>query len=259
VRTLVLAAACLPLALGAPSPPAAADDLAGAPPTPTAESSGAGTAGAAGAETDAAPAPEDCGEAVARRVQAHYETVRNLSADFVQTSTLASLGPTREGEEDTDASRGEVVFAKPGRMRWHYREPAESLVVSDGEDLWTYDPELGEAQHLPVGRGYLSGAAIQFLMGEGEILETFRVAAPECEGQRVRLELVPREPASYERLRLRVDRDSGQVVSTEVADLFGNVTRVTFSNIRTNRNVEDELFRFDPPEGTEVIEVAPAR
>jgi len=255
VRTLLLAAACLPLALGAPSPPAGADDLTGAAPSATA----AGSREAGSAEGDAGPAPEGCGEAVARRVQAHYETVRNLSADFVQTSTLASLGPARQGEPGADSSRGEVVFAKPGRMRWHYREPAESLVVSDGEDLWTYDPDLGEAQHLPVGRGYLSGAAIQFLMGEGEILETFRVEAPDCEGQRVRLELVPREPASYERLRLEVDRDSGQVVSTEVADLFGNVTRVTFSNIRTNRNVDDEAFRFDPPEGTEVIEVTPAR
>jgi len=255
VRTLVLAAACLPLALGAPSPPALADDPAGGSP----QAPPAGSPQAGGAEASASPAAEGCAEAVARRVQSHYETVRNLSADFVQTSFLASLGPAREGEDAADSSRGEVVFAKPGRMRWHYREPAESLVVSDGEDLWTYDPDLGEAQHLPVGRGYLSGAAIQFLMGEGELLETFRVRAPACEGRRVRLELVPREAASYERLLLQVDRDSGQVLSTQVTDLFGNITRVTFSDIRTNRNVDDELFRFDPPEGTEVIEVAPAR
>jgi len=241
------------LLLLAPLHPAAADDPAAGAGGARAQASGEGPASA----PEEPENPAACAEEMARRVQSHYEAVRDLSAEFVQTSSLASLGPAPE--QGSDETRGEVVFAKPGRMRWHYLEPAESLVVSDGEDLWTYDPELGEAQHMPVGRGYLSGAAIQFLMGEGEILETFRVEARGCGGPRVALELVPREPASYERLALEVDRESGQVVSTEVVDLFGNVTRVSFSDIRTNTNAPQELFRFEPPEGTEVIEVAPAR
>jgi outer membrane lipoprotein carrier protein len=198
-----------------------------------------------------------CAEALARRVQSHYESIRDLAADFEQTTRVAALGSGPGGEPAR--ARGRVVFAKPGRMRWSYAEPEPSLVVTDGRSLWTYDPGLGEAQHLAAAEGFLSGAAIQFLLGEGRILEAFRVEAPDCEGERVVLRLEPREPASYERLVLEVEAASGEVLATEVVDLFGNATRVAFANVRANVDPDPGTFRFEPPEGVRVIEVEPAR
>jgi len=210
-----------------------------------------------GAEEGAADAGSGCAETIARRVQGHYDPVRDLSADFEQTTSVASLGSGPGGEPMR--ARGKVVFAKPGRMRWSYEEPEPSLVVTDGRSLWTYDPGLGEVQHLAVGEGFLSGAAIQFLLGEGAILEEFRVEAPDCAGERVLLRLEPREPASYERLVLEVAAASGEVLATEVVDLFGNATRVAFANVRINANPDPGVFRFEPPEGVSVIEVGPVR
>jgi len=204
-----------------------------------------------------AAAGSGCAESVARRVQSHYDPVRDIAADFEQTTSVAALGSGPGGGEMR--ARGKVVFAKPGRMRWSYEEPEPSLLVTDGRSLWTYDPGLGEAQHLAVGEGFLSGAAIQFLLGEGEILEAFRVEARDCQGERVALRLEPREPASYERLVLEVAAASGEVVATEVVDLFGNTTRVAFANVRANTDPDPGVFRFEPPEGVRVIEVAPAR
>ena len=206
------------------------------------------------AAQDAPPpaAAGDCAEPTARRVQAHYDAVRDLSADFEQTARSAVLGGGPGAAPAT--TRGRVVFAKPGRMRWEYREPEPSLVVSDGSTLWTYDPGLGEAQRLEGAESLISGAAIQFLLGEGRLLESFRVSALDCGARPVRLLLEPREPASYERLSLDVGPDGGILVS-EVADLFGNVTRVAFSNVRTNTTPDPSTFRFEPPDGVQVIEV----
>jgi outer membrane lipoprotein carrier protein len=219
---------------------------------------GAAFAAAAGAdEAPAAAQPEaSCAEQIAGRVQAHYEGVRDLSARFTQTSRVASLGGGPGGGDM--ATRGRVVFAKPGRMRWSYEEPEESLVVTDGSTLWTWDPGLGEAQRVAVGEGFLSGAAIQFLIGEGDVLETFAVEADSCEGERVVLRLLPYDAASYERLLLEVDPASGRVHATEVVDLFGNATRVAFSQMRTNTSPDDATFTFEPPEGARVIEVPAA-
>jgi outer membrane lipoprotein-sorting protein len=198
------------------------------------------------------PAPA-CAEQVARLVQQHYDGVRDLSADFEQTSRVASLGGD-ETAADMRAS-GQVVFAKPGRMRWSYREPEESLVVTDGRELWTYDPGLGEAQRLAVEQGFLSGAAMQFLLGEGDLLEQFRVRARSCDAERAVLELEPREPAAYERLVLEVDVRTGRADASEVTDLFGNVTRVSFSKVRINTGPKGDVFEFKPPNGTRVIEI----
>jgi outer membrane lipoprotein carrier protein len=140
-------------------------------------------------------------------------------------------------------------------MRWSYEEPEKSLVVTDGRELWTYDPALAEAQRLAVEQGFLSGAAMQFLLGEGDLLREFRVVARSCDPERVVLELEPREPTSYERLLLEVEPRSGRVDASEVTDLFGNVTRVAFSKVRTNTKPDDETFEFRPPKGTRVIEI----
>jgi outer membrane lipoprotein carrier protein len=198
-----------------------------------------------------AGAPAACAEPAARRIQAHYEKVRDLAARFEQTSRSSIFGT------DTATSRGRVVFAKPGRMRWDYEEPEPSAVVSDGETLWIYDPKAREVQRLRVGEGFLSGAAMQFLLGQGDLLAEFEVHALSCTEAVAELDLVPRAPATYERLRIRAQAETGEVLETTVVDLFGNETRVAFSEVHVNRDPAPETFRFDAPEGVRVIELAP--
>lgn len=201
------------------------------------------------AEEEAGPSP--CVRAAVAAIQKRYETVRDLSARFAQTSRSLALGRSASSV----ASRGSVVFAKPGRMRWHYEEPDESLVVSDGEWLWIYDPFHREAQKLQVGGAWLSAAAIQFLLGEGELLRDFQVAAESCDDEQAQLLLTPRQPSTYERLRLEADVVSGDVRATEVHDLLGNVTRVVFEDVRVNTDPAAEVFTFQAPEGVRVIEL----
>src|SRR5690606_3793823 len=41
-------------------------------------------------------------------------------------------------EENT----GTFAIKRPGLLRWHIEKPFEQLLVSDGESLWVYDPDL---------------------------------------------------------------------------------------------------------------------
>ena len=219
---------------------------------------GAGLASAQPAEpaaSGAAPPPEACVTRAVESIQRRYEAVRDLSADFVQTTRSVALGEAGS----VASSRGTVVFAKPGKMRWSYQEPEPSLVVSDGHWLWIYDPAHQEVQKLTVGEGFLSGAAIQFLLGEGEIRRDFEVTALACSDAKVELVLVPRRDASYEKLRVRSDPKTGELLETTVTDLFGNVTQIAFSGMRTNLGPGDELFRYRAPPGVRVIELEPPK
>jgi outer membrane lipoprotein carrier protein len=194
-----------------------------------------------------------CVERAVSAVQHRYESLRDLSADFVQTTRSVAFGATGGG--GGSESRGSVVFAKPGKMRWSYDSPEPSLVVSDGKTLVLYDPVHAEAQRLPVGEGYLSGAAIQFLLGEGDILSSFHVSALACRADGADLELVPRTPATYEKLTIGVDFASGHILRTSIVDLLGNETRVVFANLRDNTDPDPSLFTFDPPPGVDVIDL----
>lgn len=226
------------LALPAPATPARpAGGAEGAPP-PSA---------AADTATDRA-----CLERVARRVQQRYESIDSLRAGFEQTTQVASLGSSQASRE---TASGSVVLAKPGKMRWSYEEPEPSLVVSDGETVWTYDPRINEVQKFPVGEGVLEGAAVQFLLGEGDILEQFEVSGGACGEDPAQLVLRPREPASYQRLEIEADPESGQVRATTVADLIGNVTRIRFHDVETGIQLDKGTFELKPPPGASVIEM----
>jgi outer membrane lipoprotein carrier protein len=216
-----------------------------------------GAAGPASAQPGGA-APADaatqaCAARAVEKIQHRYESVRDLSADFVQTTRSVALGAAGA----STASRGSVVFAKPGKMRWQYDAPEPSLVVSDGKWLWIFDPAHQEVQKLPVGEGFLSGAAIQFLLGEGKIERDFAVTAQTCTDAKVELELVPRRAASYEKLQLKSDPATGELLETTVTDLLGNVTQIAFSKLRSNLGPPASQFRFDAPKGVRVIELEP--
>ncbi len=112
-------------------------------------------------------------------------------------------------------------------------------------------------QELSVGAGILSSAGLAFLLGDGNLLETFAVEAENCGTERVTLRLKPRQDAPYEQIGLDVASDSGMVVATAVKDLFGNITELEFANLQTNLEPDPELFRFEAPEGTRVLRMDP--
>jgi outer membrane lipoprotein carrier protein len=193
-----------------------------------------------------------CRDAAVTALQQRYESAKDLRADIVQTTRSVTLGAAAS-EQMT--SKGTVVFAKPGKMRWSYEEPELSLVVSDGTILWIYDPTFREAQKLPATEGYLSGAAIQFLLGEGAIERDFEISALRCEAAIAELRLQPRKPSSYEKLHIVVNPQTGDLLKTTVFFVLGNVTEVAFSNMELNTDPAESLFRFDPPADVRVIEL----
>jgi len=202
----------------------------------------------AGARADGEE-PADCGREIAARVQARYDGVQDLEARFTQKSRSVAFGGAGQEME----ASGVALFAKPGRMRWTYEKPEPSLVVSDGKTLWIYDPTAREVQEFSVGQGFLSGTAVQFLLGEGRILDAFEVRAEGCAGESVRLFLTPREETSYESLELVVSPTSGDVRGTAVVDLFGNRTDVVFESLRVNRRPDPARFRFVAEPGVRVL------
>src|SRR5271166_1691146 len=121
------------------------------------------------------PAHHDCTDELSTRVQQRYEAVKDLTARFEQTTRVASLHGA--GHDAPSESSGEVVFQKPGKMRWSYEKPNPSLVVSDGEVAWVYDPASREAQRMQAGETLLTGGAMQFLLGRGDLRRSFLVQA----------------------------------------------------------------------------------
>jgi len=205
------------------------------------------------AVSSAAEDTDGCVDEAIASVQKRYESVVDLRAQFVQTGRSVTLAGSASAGETI--SRGSVVFAKPGKMRWSYTEPEPSLTVSDGETLWIYDPTHAEVQRMSVSGGFLSGAAVQFLIGQGDMHRDFSITPVACTLGTAELELIPRSDASYEKIRILVEQPGGEILRTTVVDLLGNVTQVEFSDIEANQNPDAAVFVFDAPDGVAVVDL----
>lgn len=183
-------------------------------------------------------------------LQAKYDSVRNFSAAFEQTYAGGVLRTTL-------VERGTVMIKKPGKMRWRYTSPEEKLFVSDGASLYSY---------LPIDRQVIVGAVPSgdsvstpalFLAGRGDLSHDFSAAyddAAEAPPGAWAVELTPaRSDVDYTRLTLVVDRESLSVTQVRATDFQGAVSTFTFSDLKENQEMPDDLFAFTIPPGVEVI------
>src|SRR5690606_524379 len=98
------------------------------------------------ADAARAQPPSVEGEALARAVQRHYDTVRDFTADFEQVYEGGVL-------RRRTVERGTVAISKPGRMRWDYTSPEAKLFVSDGAQIYFYVPADKQVRVSPMPEG----------------------------------------------------------------------------------------------------------
>jgi len=193
----------------------------------------------------AAAAPASDTDALARRVEAHHRSTRDLTARFVQTYRSGLLG--REVTE-----RGVVSLKQPGLMLWEYKDPEKKTFVADGLRYYFYVP----ADRQVIVRDQAGEKALPSLLlsGRGDLLGQFTVASePSKWGMEARLHLQPRKAdADIQEAWLEIDGE-GRIRVVEVQDAQGNLSRFRFEDIRENLGLPDRMFRFQVPKGVEVI------
>jgi len=190
--------------------------------------------------------------AVAERLQKEYEQTITFVADFKQTTRMEMARRPREAE-------GTVLFKKPGRVRWDYRLPDRQVIVSDGEVLRMYFEQAQQMIRTSAKAAMQSDVTYAFFAGTGSLTANFDAVAAEAgieasSGQYV-IKLLPKEPhPQVDRLYVWVDGNNFIMVRLRIVDLFGSVTDLFFENIERNVTLADDLFAFEPPPGTEIIE-----
>lgn len=184
---------------------------------------------------------------LASRVQAHYTTVRDFTADFTLTQTSAMLPKPVE-------ERGDVKIKKPSRMRWTYQTSNRQQFISDGTRLYSYFPQDRYVTTTALPKGDEVSTALLFLAGRGNLTRDFTASVPdEQPAGEWRLLLKPKAPqADFKTLTLDVDRATLALRGFTVVDDQGAISRFRFANLRENRGLTDREFEFAIPKGVEL-------
>src|SRR5512142_173940 len=161
----------------------------------------------------APPGPRLDVKSVVAEVQKRYDGAADFRARFTQTLTSAALGRKT-------SSAGEVMFKKPGRMRWDYEKPDKSSYVTDGGVLWLYEPEDRQAFKQDLKSSQLP-AALSFLTGKGKLATEFDItfAAGKTGGSDYVLSLSPKTPqAQVKAIQFIVDPRTFDVRESVITD-----------------------------------------
>lgn len=189
-------------------------------------------------------------ESVLQSLEATGRTLHTMRASFVETKVLVLLDERQE-------SRGTVLLEVPGRFRWNYEAPQESvLLVKDGRF----------ARYLPRSRQVFRGSAkgeadllVGFgpgAVGLGKKYEVTLVGEEDVEGTPAYvLDLKPRPGQSglFSAIRLWVAKSRHVPVQTRLTEPTGDYTTVRFEGVVLNAKLAGKAFDLSLPK--DVVEV----
>ena len=104
------------------------------------------------------------------RLQAFLDRTGEARGRFAQTVT------DKTGREAAQPSEGIFRFRRPGRFEWTYEKPYRQQIMSDGETLWIYDPDL---MQVTVRRldGAVGSTPAGILFGSNDLVNWYYVGS----------------------------------------------------------------------------------
>lgn len=188
--------------------------------------------------------------AIAQAVDNRYNHLQTLHAEFTETYRGAGIERTESGS---------LWLKKSGKMRWEYRSPKEKLFLSDGKDAWFYLPGDHQVRRSSAKKLDDLRSPLGFLLGKTRLekeLDGLSAApdmAPVTPGNTM-LRGVPKGMADrVNQVVLEITPDY-HIARIQFEEADESVTEYRFSGQRENVAIADQLFRFSPPPGVEIVD-----
>ena len=153
--------------------------------------------------------------------------------------------------EPAGSSSGTFTFARPGKFIWEYTQPYQQLLQADGKTLFVYDKDLAQVTERPLGSS-LGASPAAILFGSNDLDKNFLVKDGGTKGGLDWVELVPKANDTQFK-RIGIGFQKGQLNAMELYDVFGNVTLLSFQNLKENPSLKADAFSFTVPKGSDVI------
>ncbi len=183
--------------------------------------------------------------AAVARLSTLLEQAQTITGRFSQLTLDGS------GTQLQEAS-GELALKRPGQFRWHTDAPMEQLLVSNGEKIWLYDPDLEQVTIQKMDQRLTHTPALLLSGDVSKISESFEVSLKEG-GNVVDFILKPKAADSlFDSLRLSFR--NGVINDMQLIDSVGQRTNILFLGVKMNEPLPASQFTFEVPPGADVIQ-----
>lgn len=181
----------------------------------------------------------------ADNLEATFKKIRSMSADFTQTISGGEMGASK-------TMRGKLSFLRPRKFRWTISSPIKQEIIATGSKVWLYEPRLKQASVNKQPRSFGNTPASFLSGGIKTIIRSYIIASATNKGNTVFSLDAKRRSTKFQKIYLRFR--GLKLVEMRFTDELGHNSRLVFSNIKVNQNLNASLFRFTPPKGVDVID-----
>jgi len=184
-------------------------------------------------------------------IQKQYQSIESFRTDFTQKLINSS-------SKESQTRKGWIVYERPRRIHWETESPEKESLILNGETVWDYYPNEGVAYRYSLQKKFDSRTMLRFISGEIDLRREFNVTRLEPDSKDkglTRLKLVPKDPdPGLVKAEIRVDTKKMLIKRIRLVDFFGNENILRFHHIQRNCQPDMELFNFQPPEDTRVVD-----
>ncbi len=189
-------------------------------------------------------------ETATEELASRLAPIEHLEGEFTQTV----VGARRELVQ---SSEGYVHIARPKQFKWVLFAPYPQTIVTVGDRVYVYDPDLQQIQVKPLEQALAGTPALVLLGTAKDIAAQFDVSRSQSDGLD-RFDLVPKS-ADAVFTQISMTFDGPRLLRIEIVDSLGQVTEVDFRNLQINGPLAPNEFQFEIPPGTDVIGDAAAK
>lgn len=171
-------------------------------------------------------------------------------SDFVKNIQSAK-GQFAQQSGNGKSQSGVFSFERPGKFVWHITKPYEQQVVSDGQKVYQYDPDLAQVTVRNV-QDSIGASPASILFGRSNLDDSFTVdVLPERDGM-VWLRATPKvadQGMSY----MDIAFANNLPAELRIQDSFGQMTIIKLRSFEANARIPASEFSFKAPAGVDIV------
>lgn len=172
-------------------------------------------------------------------LQRKLATIKTFSASFEQQVYDAEHQVLQQG-------KGQLILKQPALFRFETTEPEPNLFIGDGTTLWFYNEVLEQLTLYDAAAEVNRTPFVLLTSTDPALWAQYQVS------RQAEQYVISAKDADSAVKQLILSFSGDALASMQVVDINGQRSEFSFTTVQLNIELEQGLFQFEPPAGTDI-------
>ncbi|MDP5135371.1 outer membrane lipoprotein chaperone LolA [Rheinheimera baltica] len=172
-------------------------------------------------------------------LQRKLATINTFSASFEQQVFDAQRQLLQQG-------KGQLVLKQPAKFRFETTKPEPNVFIGDGETLWFYNELLEQLTIFDAATEVNRTPFVLLTSTDPQLWQQYVVSE-----QGEQFVIASKDNTSAVQ-QLTLSFSAGALSRMQVLDINQQLSEFNFTLVQLNNEIDDSLFKFVPPEFTDI-------